>query len=94
MPRQTTNIMNATKYARLRFEGKTFKVKIISENAEFIHFAKVNAEGDETEDKLKKGVIHIQQHLVAKGLIQKRTPLFMSHKYGTLELQPDSNSPE
>lgn len=74
-----------TKYERIRAEGKTFYVRILKEYKGFLHFRKVNKYGDETEEKMEKGVNIIQEHLMAKGLITKRTPMKMSLMYAELE---------
>jgi len=79
-----------SKFARIRFQGRTFKIRILSENKSFLYFRKVNDEGDETEErKGKDGVWTITEHLVAQELITCRVPLYCSMKYGTLETEPD-----
>ncbi len=73
------------KYERIRAEGKTFFARILSESEAFLYFRKVNKFGDETEEEMKGGVNIIQEHLMDKGLITKRTPMEMSLMYAELE---------
>lgn len=77
--------MRASVYERIRCKGKTFLAKIIAEGDQMIYLRKVDKFGDETEDKQKDGVTTIQEHLIDKSLITKRTPMVMSLKYAELE---------
>ena len=78
-------MFNKTKYERIRAEGKTFFARILNESEGFLYFRKVNKFGDETEEKMENGVNVIQEHMMEKGLITKRTPMKMSLMYAELE---------
>jgi hypothetical protein len=74
-----------SQFARLRINGKTCLAKIVSENDKFLHFRKVNRFGDEIEESYSGGYHIINEHLVAKELITRRTEMKMSLVYAELE---------